>query len=209
MPCSVSRWDRVPERSISGLDTSDIDAADLLYLHESFQFVTHRILLQAGTAALDLQLGQVQAPRTVRSIDVRIGPPARRTGLLGLVRRDPNVSIPIPAAKLSVRRDLDSAMEQPVSRRRQFADELGREQAEELYSQLYDHSRGFGEELEVLGLYADIPPECAGSIRLEENLSKAWFTPGSSGSGRLSRGYHLTVLRTESGKLRRLLLRLG
>ncbi|MCB1217333.1 hypothetical protein KDL44_08060 [bacterium] len=202
----------MPEDSLSGLDESAIDAEDLDALHASFRFAAIQSGLEARIRVMSTERMQTQVAESFSSVALGISPPAaQRRGLLGLKAASPWQQLKIPVSRLRVQSDVELAREEPVARPRHFADELPRELAAEMFRQVYEQCDDCDEEreLEVVGVYHDIPPECAASIVLEEGLHHARFTPSASGNGRYTAGYSLVALRTESGKLRRLLLRLG
>ncbi|MEZ5339558.1 MAG: hypothetical protein R3F46_15010 [bacterium] len=202
----------MPEDSLSGLDESAIDAEDLEALHAGFRFCALPAMLDVRIRVMAAEQMRMQVAGSFSSVALGISPPAaQRRGLLGFGAASPWQQLKIPVSRLRMLTDLESAREEPVARPRHFADELPRELAAEMFRQIYEQCDDCDEEreLEVVGVYHDIPPECAASIVLEEGLHHALFTPSASRNGRYASGYSLVALRTESGKLRRLLLRLG
>ena len=198
--------------TLSGFNEADIDPQDLLRLHASFEF--HG--LDPGLTAVLHGLQQQQLdcsslPRRIHKLDLSIRPRRSRLGkLLAALHLSKDYALPIPPFRLQIRRADSLAQSLPVYRRRLFTDEIPRSAAKSLFRQLHERFGDTSDELAVLALYRNIPPDCAGSISIDENLQQASFIPAGQTSGRrrVAQGHYLVVLRDASGKLRRVLFRL-
>lgn len=200
------------EETLSGLDVSAIDNKDLAVLHDAFVIRSLDISIHLSVHAVDpAQLdGSATAP-AIRTIDLHIRP--RRSpgqALLAVLGKTQMHKLRIPGMTLRIRRTLELVNLLPVLRRRLFSDEISQKAAESLFSQIYEKYADEASALEVVALFRNVPPECAGSIALTANLQQASFLPDSrlKPPYKYSYGYYLSVLRDASGKLRRLLLRL-
>ena len=199
----------MPDPSISGLDTGGIDARDIQHLHDCFRFSKLSAAVHASCRLMPATLFRSAAASRFQKVQLEISSPSSaRRGLARLLGSKPFTSLQMPAARISVRKSLETALQLPVPRSRMFADELPRSSQETLFRCIYEKFGEEGHELDVIALYRHIPPECAGSISIESELRRAWFTPGSAAKRRYSAGYYLVILRGKSGKLRRVLFRL-
>ena len=106
------------------------------------------------------------------------------------------------------RSGLVAALEQRIPRRRAAAESLSAAQRKLLDAAL---ARRYGEAeaggVGVLGVYPDIPPEAAQSIRLSGDLAQASFVPEST-AGEPQGGFWLVVAKSAAGKTDKFLLRL-
>jgi hypothetical protein len=103
---------------------------------------------------------------------------------------------------------LQPALSQRIGRDRLDMDLLGLE-ARRLLDSALEKRYGAAEwqAAEVLGLFPEIPPEAAKSVRLAADLSRVSFDP-SAATGELRGGFWLVVVKSPAGKTDRFLLRL-
>jgi hypothetical protein len=200
------------EETLSGLDESSIESADLTALQAAFAMRSLDPSIRAAMHRLDPALLDGAAPALqIRSVDLSIRP-RRSAGqtLLAVLGKTTMHRLKVPVSRPGFRHHLPAACLLPVLRRRMFTDEISKEAAASLFSQIYEKYEELAGTLDVLALFRNVPPECAGSIVLDEKLQQLSFLPDSGGknSQKYTYGYYLAVLRDASGKLRRLLLRL-
>lgn len=195
----------------SGLDESQIDAADLELLHGALR-------LKAATPDMVCDVYRHSAgfiepgllKEQVHGIEPGLEVPAsHKLHIVELPHVVKTHKLRLPQAKPRLHKDLPLAWGQPIRRQRIYPGDLPREVGKALYEAMF---RKYGEKakaMDVAAVFAHIPPECAQSIKLEADLGGARFTLPDSLSLRKARsGYYLVVIEQAGGKTRNVLFRL-
>jgi hypothetical protein len=198
-------------RTVSGLDESQIDAADLEQLRKAVVLHTCDLKSSAKVRALpDAQLHIAPTASHLHSLQLggaSAGVAKQPVGLHEL--RAVYKQLELGAATPRIRKGLDAALSLAVRRRRLLEGELSREREKALYRALYQKLGEEAHGLEVRAVFAHVPPEAADSVSVDRELRWASFClPAGWPASRARGGFYLVVLRGEGNKTRRLLLRL-
>ena len=184
-----------PERTASGLREGEIDPGDLAALREACVLNTPGFSLPTPEVhSAELEIG---APQPLK---LKIAPLPRRAKI-NRVNLDP----PRPR----INRGLPLAMEQPITRHRMLIGDLSEGQCKSLFKKIYDRYGPLAEELHVMAVFAQVPPEAARTIELAPDLRTLRFTiPPDVSPRTIKEGFHLAVLEGAGGQTRNLLVRL-
>jgi hypothetical protein len=102
-----------------------------------------------------------------------------------------------------------TALNMQIRRRRVQAGELSEEQLKAVNAAVVRKYGSTARSLTLLGVFREVPPEAAHSIRLDDGLRFCQFNlPEGCKPDRLRKGYSLIVVQGESGKTYPLLARL-
>lgn len=201
---------RLPEDTgtVSGLDETQIDAADLRKLQEAFRLRQALPLPDQGADQRWISAG-------LRAESIHIVEPAVSTPAIRRVRIEPLPSgsgirrYKLPAGLFHVRRDLKLALSQPVRRRRLNLGELSAKQEKELYRKLYEKYGERAKSITVQAVFAHVPPEAARSARLSSDLRLLSFVfPPDVSPRSAEEGHYYIVLQDERNKTWSALFRL-
>jgi hypothetical protein len=193
----------------SGLDESQIDAADLKALRGSVRLRSLPLDMAVATTKLAawecaLPSGSLRSIEpgcaTPRKFALRIVPLPHKAVIRRLAQQT-------PSARLM--RDLPLALRQPVRRRRIRPDDLPEAMLKTLFTKLFEKYGEQARQMEITAVFPHVPPEAAGAITVDPALAWAAFElPAGVAPGKARAGFYLIVLSAPEGETRKVLLRL-
>ncbi len=200
---------REPPPTVSGLDETQIDPADLRALRDAVVLRTCDLEASATVTQLrDFEL--VFPPECLRQVEpgfsalralaLRIVPLPRQIKAQRLALNEP---------QLKLRRDLPLALKQPVRRPKLRPDDLPPGKQKALFTALYNKYGPQARELEVQAVFAHVPPEAKDALMLESTLNWAAFTlPPGLAVHQARADFYLVVLSGPGNETRKVLFRL-
>jgi hypothetical protein len=193
----------------SGLDETQIDAADLKALREMVRLRSLTPGITVPTAKL-AGWECVLPPGSISLIEPGCTAPRTLTlRIVSLPRKATLRRLAPPAPQVRLQRGLPLAQRQPVLRRKLRPDSLPEEMLKSLYTKLFEKYGDQARRMKVAAIYPHVPPEAAGAISVDPALAWAAFElPAGMAPGKARAGFFLIVLSTPGGETRKVLLRL-
>lgn len=190
-------------RTASGLDETELDPRDMDELRGQFRFTRAEHESSAGVATLagwelPPALDKSQLAITALAIPSVRAERMRMAPLPGKVR---TATVRIDQPRVRMQRDLALALAMPIRRPRVAAGELTRAEQDAVNSAVVKKYGSAARNLTLAGVFREVPPEAAKSVRLDEALRFCQFTlPPGTNVARLQSGYALVIATGDSGK---------
>ena len=193
--------------SASGLDERQIAAEDIVALQALFVPIQAKLDLASPTCCLDFDGLGLDQP--IEICEIALGVPEPRplkikVEPLPKLRQPKRLALTPP--RLRIRRNLALALQQPIRRKKLRLGMLTADQQENMSRELFKKFGPAAKTLYLVAAFAQIPPESAKSISLDQHLRYATFIPAANKKNRP--GYFLLILEGQNNKTEKVLVRL-
>ncbi len=193
--------------SASGLDERQIAPVDIAALNALFR--SEAVPLDIGCGICSIDLEAVQPKLACSAFEVGLGipePRPLRIKVEPLPRKVKTRRMPLKTQRIKTKANQPASMAQLVSRKKMRLSMLSEKQQENMSKELFKKYGAEAQSMYLVAAYANIPPESAKSIRLDNQLRFATFIPNHP--GRNQGGYYLLILERKDGQTEKVLVRL-